>query len=191
MTRRCTAPAFNLAPLAEGEWEQWLASRVSVAATQPATDGASALPRGDDAPAPTVAVTTAPTAVGAPTPARVPATVRDVEAGPRLSSPGATPTDRKCVMVTLPPFPVDDGTLDLLWRAMHPGPEADRSSMGDLLRLMSELGGSDTEAVAEVHDDGSDGGTSIVSMRDPHYHDHDVIAALVTEVRRLRRQSAT
>lgn len=80
----------------------------------------------------------------------------------------------------LPEFPVDDGTLDLLWMALHPGPEAERTSLWDLLALMSELGGSDINAVEEELDDN----TSL--MRDQHYHDHDVISALIKEIRRLR-----
>jgi len=94
------------------------------------------------------------------------------------------------VTVTLPPFPVDEATLALLEAAIDPWshghPEAERSSLWDLLDLMSELGGSDIRAVAEVHDDGTDGGPSITTMRDPRYTDHCVIAALIGEVRRLR-----
>jgi len=86
-------------------------------------------------------------------------------------------------MVELPPFPVDDGTLDMLCAAMDPrgaGDEtAERSCMGDFLVLMSQLGGSDTEAVEENH------GT-IRMMRDPCYGEFDVIKALIDEVRRLR-----
>jgi len=89
----------------------------------------------------------------------------------------------------LPPFPVDDGTLDLLWTALHPGPEAERSSLGDFLDLMSQLGGSDTNAVAEVLNDGTDGNPAILLMRDPQYSDHCVISALITEIRRLRGAS--
>lgn len=88
--------------------------------------------------------------------------------------------------VSLPEFPVDDATLDLLWQAIYPGPEATSSSVWDFLSLMSEMGGSDTSAVEKVVDDGSDGGASIKVMRDPHYHDHDVLSSLITEVRRLR-----
>ena len=80
----------------------------------------------------------------------------------------------------LPPFPVDDGTLDLLWTALHPGPEAEQTSLWDFLKLMSELGGSDTDAV-ESEDDG------ILLMRDQHYTDHCVITALISEIRRLRK----
>lgn len=86
--------------------------------------------------------------------------------------------------MTLPPFPVDDGTLDLLCAAIDPrgaGDElAERSCVGDFLDMMSQLGGSDTAAVAEEHADGW------VEMRDPTYSTHDVMTALVDEVRRLR-----
>jgi hypothetical protein len=94
----------------------------------------------------------------------------------------------------LPPFPVDDATLDLLEAAMDPwhhgDPDATSASVWPLLTFMSQLGGSDTDAVAAVHDDGSDGGASIVTMRDQHYHDNDVIEALIAEVRRLRAAAA-
>lgn len=94
--------------------------------------------------------------------------------------------------MTLPPFPVDDATLDLLTAALNPrehgDPEAASSSVWPLLTMLSQLGGSDTDAVAEVVDDGSDGGARVVVMRDPEYHEHDVLAALIAEVRRLRAQ---
>ncbi len=80
----------------------------------------------------------------------------------------------------LAPFPVDDQTLDLLEQAINIDPAAERSSLFDLLDMYSRLGGSDTRAVAETLEDG------IVVMRDPQYSPHDVIAALVGEVRRLR-----
>jgi len=44
---------------------------------------------------------------------------------------------------------------------------------------MSELGGSDTEAVESIED-------GIHMMRDPQYHEHDIIGALIEEIRRLR-----
>lgn len=69
--------------------------------------------------------------------------------------------------------------LDLLWNAVHPEPEAERSSVGEVLDLYAEMGGSDPTAVAEEDD-------STVIMRDPGYHPNDVISALITEVRRLR-----
>lgn len=90
--------------------------------------------------------------------------------------------------VELPPFPVDDSTLDLLSTAVDPwgngDPEATTSSVWDLLKLMSEMAGSDTTAVEEVVSEG------VVVMRDPLYHEHDVIRALIGEVRRLRTELA-
>jgi hypothetical protein len=87
--------------------------------------------------------------------------------------------------MTLPPFPVDDATLDMLCAAMDPRSVGDyaveRSCMGEFLDMMSRLGGSDPAAVDEVID-------GIHVMRDPMYHDHDVIKALVDEVRRLRSE---
>lgn len=95
--------------------------------------------------------------------------------------------------VRLPPFPVDDATLDLLWAAMYPrengDPNATTSGVWPLLTFMSQMAGSDTSAVEEVLDDGSDGGASIAMMRDPQYHDHDVLTSLITEVRRLRAEA--
>lgn len=78
------------------------------------------------------------------------------------------------------PFPVDDQTLDLLWTAIHPGPGVERSSVGDFLELMSRLGGSDPEAVKEEL------APDVYLMLDQFYHEHDVISALIAEVRRLR-----
>jgi hypothetical protein len=80
----------------------------------------------------------------------------------------------------LPPFPVDDQTLGLLDTALNPGPDAERTSVGDLCRIYSEMAGSDTTAVADTEH-----GTDV--MRDPEYHPHDIIAALISEVLRLRR----
>lgn len=62
----------------------------------------------------------------------------------------------------LPPFPTDDRTLDLLWRAVRPDlATADKS---DLFLLLESISGS--------------GGAA--------YHQNDVISALITEVRTLR-----
>jgi hypothetical protein len=89
--------------------------------------------------------------------------------------------------MSLPPFPVDDATLDLCWSALHPDPEVFASSgVGEFLQFMSEMAGSDVKAVEEVIDDGSDGGAEIHMMRDPQYHHNDLIAALIDEIRRLR-----
>lgn len=81
--------------------------------------------------------------------------------------------------MSLPPFPVDDGTLDLLWSALGHEPNAQRTSVSEFLELMSQLGGSDTTAVESVED-------GIHLMRDPQYHVNDALAALVVEIRRLR-----
>lgn len=84
--------------------------------------------------------------------------------------------------VTLPPLPVDDAALDLYWLALHPGPEAKRSSLSDLLAWLSEMAGSDLTAV-----EGYEGEWEI--MRDPKYHPNHLISALIVEVRRLRAAS--
>jgi hypothetical protein len=83
----------------------------------------------------------------------------------------------------IPSFPVDDATLDLLEAAINPwvaNPDAERSSLHDLLTLFSEMAGSDPKAVAEQLDENT------ALMRDPVYHEHDVITALIDEIRRLR-----
>lgn len=97
-------------------------------------------------------------------------------------------------MMELPPFPVDDATLDLLLVAINPwengDPEAEQSGVGEFLMFMSQMGGSDTEAIEEVVNDGSDGGPSIYVMRDPEYTVHDVLTALIDEIKRLRGDQA-
>lgn len=95
--------------------------------------------------------------------------------------------------VTLPPFPVDDSALDMLSTALNPGPDAERTSLFDLLDLYSELAGSDTTAVDEddnLNHDGNEFHPAVRVMRDPSYSPHDVIAALIAEVRRLRTPAA-
>lgn len=91
----------------------------------------------------------------------------------------------------LPPFPVDPATLDLLSAAIDPqgagDTEATRSSVGEFLDLMSQLGGSDVDAVESVEQAEVFGEVREVHvMRDPAYHQNDVITALIAEVRRLR-----
>jgi hypothetical protein len=89
----------------------------------------------------------------------------------------------------LPPLPVDDVALDLYWSALQPGPEAERSSIGEVLALYAEMSGSDLTAVEEVvHDTGVPWEDSIVVMRDPVYHPNDLIRSLIAEVRRLRAE---
>lgn len=99
------------------------------------------------------------------------------------------------LMNELPPFPVDDATLDLLMAAIDPrghgDPDAGQSNVGAFLDFMSQLGGSDTKAIEEVLDPGDTflagiAGAPIHLMRDPIYHTNNVLAALVEEIRRLR-----
>jgi hypothetical protein len=86
-------------------------------------------------------------------------------------------------VTTLPAFPLDEQTLGMLeialdpWRNGHP--EATSSSLGSFLEFVSQLGGSDTRAV-ESQDLG------VTVMRDPCYSEHDLIGALVAEIRQLR-----
>ncbi len=76
--------------------------------------------------------------------------------------------------MTLPPFPVDDQTLNLLEAAMNPrehgDPNAETASVWPLLTFMSQMAGAGDTA---------------------HYHDNDVHASLIAEVRRLRLEVAT
>lgn len=90
-------------------------------------------------------------------------------------------------MNQLPPFPVDDITLDLLLQAINPwangNPDAERSSFQEFLDWMSALGGSDIYAVEKrIEDENGD----IVVMRDQFYSEGSVITALVEEIRKLR-----
>lgn len=90
--------------------------------------------------------------------------------------------------MSLPPFPTDESTLDLLWTALNPGPESELTSVLDLLEFMSELGGSDPYAVSEVIDDGSAHAPRIVLGRDPVYSINDVLRALIVALREARAQ---
>lgn len=78
--------------------------------------------------------------------------------------------------MNLPPFPVDDATLELLSDALHPSPEVERTSLWDFLSMMSQLGGSDIQAEVE---DGI--------LRDAQYTDQDVILALIGEIKRVKQ----
>lgn len=86
----------------------------------------------------------------------------------------------------LPELPVDEVALDLYWNAIYPPDdiEAERSSIFDVLALLSEMAGSDPDAIIDSID-GMDIG------RDPQYHPNDLIAALITEIRRLRATGTT
>lgn len=94
---------------------------------------------------------------------------------------------------SLPPFPVDNVTLSMLWTAIHPGPDEGRSSVEDLLTLMSEMGGSSTTAARRLMpaEGAAIDASDVRELRDPNYCRDDVIAALVQEVVRLRRDLGT
>lgn len=85
--------------------------------------------------------------------------------------------------MTLPPFSTDEAVLELLEAAMYPrehgDPDAQTSSLQVTLDFFSAMAGTDLAAVEEDHDVAQ-------VMRDPHYNVHDVIMALIQEVRRLR-----
>lgn len=74
-------------------------------------------------------------------------------------------------------FPVDDTTLDLLWTAIRPGPESERSSLNDFLDLLSDMHFGPATGREEA-------GVTVLGA--PRWSDGDVIAALIGEVRRLR-----
>lgn len=86
-------------------------------------------------------------------------------------------------MNQLPDIPLDDTTLDLLEQSLNPGPGAECSSLYSFLDMLTQLGGSDPAAV-EREENG------IKIMRDPQYSPHDLIEALVAEVRRQRAELA-
>lgn len=79
-----------------------------------------------------------------------------------------------------PTFPVDDITLDLLWTALHPGPEAERTSLNDLVELLSDMHHGPPSKPEEL-------GDGIVYLPGVRWHPHDVIEALIVEVRSLRQ----
>lgn len=76
-------------------------------------------------------------------------------------------------------FPLDETTLRMVDMALDSGPSG-VSSLGAFLELTSQLAGADTAAV-----ESDDLGVTV--LRDPQYSEHDMIRALVAEVRRLRR----
>ncbi len=83
---------------------------------------------------------------------------------------------------------MDDTTLDLLEAAMDPwshgDPDAVKSSLWPLLEMLSQLAGSDLDAVVEELST-----EDVKTMRDPAYSEFCVIKALIGEVRRLRGAS--
>lgn len=88
-------------------------------------------------------------------------------------------------MPNLPPFPVDDVTLANVEHSLGAAYDGDHNIVGaefNLLGLLHFLSGSPQAAPTEDPDI-FDGGTI--------YHPHDVIKALIREVRRLRDAQGT
>ncbi len=80
------------------------------------------------------------------------------------------------------PFPVDDETLALIDRALDASVTG-RTSMSALLGMLS---GYDPQKQRPALDDAGREVPDIVEYPDPIYHEHDVVRALMAEVRRLR-----
>lgn len=79
-------------------------------------------------------------------------------------------------------FPVDDETLALVDQALDPSVTG-RSSLGELLDLLS---GYDPSKVVPLIDEDGRVVPDTFEYPEPIYHSHDVIRALVAEVRRYR-----
>jgi hypothetical protein len=94
--------------------------------------------------------------------------------------------------MSLPPFPVDDSSLDLLLGGVTIQDGAERTSLQETLDMLSMLGGSDPKNIADEgyigNPFGPAGGDPIpyVELADQFYSVNDAIAALIAEVRRLR-----
>lgn len=89
--------------------------------------------------------------------------------------------------MNLPPFPTDDGTLDMIMLAIDPGPEAERSSLLDLLDFLSQLGhGGSAVSEVEVIDPGSEHEPAIVFDPAPSYSVNDMVRALIDALREAR-----
>lgn len=103
--------------------------------------------------------------------------------------------------MTLAEFPVDDVTLDLLGHALGAcltwegvadradGPRVVGADMS-LSRLLDFLSGYDPAKLTPVVDEDGYEVPDWVEYPDPIYHEHDVIRALIAEVRRLRAAAA-
>lgn len=91
---------------------------------------------------------------------------------------------------TLPPFPVTDDVLDQVEHALAAVYEVDDEgthtvvgadfTLSKLLDFYSGVDESDGQVIGDVH------GIPIIEHEKPVYSEHDVIAALITEIRRLR-----
>jgi len=93
---------------------------------------------------------------------------------------------------TLPPFPVDDSTLDLLEESFKAAytiaEDGEHQIVGaefNLPRLLDFLSGSDPDRSHLIGYSGD--GIPIYEMWDQHYSERDVLIAMVAEVRRLRQ----
>lgn len=81
----------------------------------------------------------------------------------------------------LPDFPVDNETLDLLLAALDAPADSDGKFMGiwGVLDMLAGIDPDDRSQLERIDDD-------IVYDPRPHYHEHDVVRALIAEVFRLR-----
>lgn len=101
-------------------------------------------------------------------------------------------------MTDLPPFPLDDFTLDQLEHAVNTSTEVGEDgerrcvggdfTMSEFLDFMSghDPGRSTLVGYGDLAGTGND--IPIYESWDQHYSEHDVIRALVAEVRKLREQ---
>lgn len=83
----------------------------------------------------------------------------------------------------LPPFPVDDGTLDLLQAAID-NPGGPHSNLHGALAFLS--GDYDSHSHTDRCLEPGDSGAWICADTRPTYHVNDTVTALITEIRRLR-----
>jgi hypothetical protein len=84
---------------------------------------------------------------------------------------------------SLPPFPVDDGTLDLLEAAITTANADGASSLFTTLDLLAGINPDEDDAhLTKI-------GENIYEDDRIHYSPHDCILALIAEVRRLREVS--
>jgi hypothetical protein len=86
--------------------------------------------------------------------------------------------------MSLPPFPTDAETLALVDAALDTAPTG-RTSLGELLAIMSGVDLGDRTAMEPVAA-GGDGEPRVMFDPRVYYSPHDVIRALVAEVRALR-----
>lgn len=104
-------------------------------------------------------------------------------------------------MNALPPFPVDDITLDLLEHAMGGalifGPDGPQLTGAEfsMTRLLDFMAGVDPDNVTVIQEADPWAGdfmqrVEVVESHDVHYTRDCVISALIAEVRRLRPNAA-